>query len=305
MASHTAIDKFALVTDKIVQLLERGTVPWRQPWHSTGSVPSNLLTGHVYRGINPLLCQIDCLIHDWQLPLFVSFSQAKEQGWTIQKGAKSTWIKWGGTGVKTIEKEDGSTTQQFYRSFKWHNVFNVAWIDDSQSDRKISDFIPQRIESETTVKSRVEVVEQFIKNQGATVRYGGNRAFYVPSIDAIQLPLFEDFDSAELFYATYVHELGHWTGHQSRLGRDLSGAFGSRQYTREELVAELTSAFVCNDLRIDVDVQHHASYLHHWLDLLKGDSKAFFSAVGQAQKAAELLLDKAGINQGNECTASG
>lgn len=122
----------------------------------------------------------------------------------------------------------------------------------------------------------------------------------MPSIDAIQLPLFEDFDSAALFYATYVHELVHWTGHQSRLGRDLSGAFGSRQYAREELVAELASAFICNALCIDVELQHHASYLNHWLELLKGDSKAFFSAAGQAQKAAALPLVKAGIKGGED-----
>jgi len=258
MSSHTtAIDKFDLVTHKIVQLLEQGTVPWHKPWNANGDAPANLLTGHAYQGINPLLCQIDCLVHDWQSPLFVSFNQAKEMNWTIQKGAKSTWIKWGANGVKTIKQDDGSTTQQFYHSFKWHNVFNVAWIDDTKSDRKVTDFMPQRADAEATVKPRIETVEQFVGKQGASVRFGGNQAFYVPSIDKIQLPHLQDFDSPELFYATYIHELGHWTGHQSRLNRDLSAQFGSRQYAREELVAELSAAFVCNTLCIGVNVQHH------------------------------------------------
>lgn len=297
-----AIDKFALVTANLVQLLEQGTLPWRQPWHSKDA-PRNLITGHVYRGINPMLCQIDCLINRWERPLFVSFAQAREQGWTIRKGAKSTWIKWGGSGTKTTEREDGSTAKQVYSTAKWHNVFHVSWIDDAKSsERKVSDFLVPQAQTLLTDSQKVEAIEHFIDRQQATVNFGGNKAFYLPVVDAMQMPHRDTFETLEHFYATHIHELGHWTGHESRLGRDLAGEFESVAYAREELVAELSSAFVCNELSINVQLEHHASYLQHWLTLLRGDDQAFFKAASQAQKAADWLLAKAGMSQGEDET---
>jgi antirestriction protein ArdC len=135
-----ATDKFQLVTDKLIGLIEQGVKPWTKPWHSTPY--QNLITEHHYQGINPLLCTIDTIIHDWQYPFFVGFAQAKQQGWTIKRGSKSTWIRWGNTNVKeTEDPETGETKQEFYRAFKWMNIFNVACLDDSQSDRKIDNLI--------------------------------------------------------------------------------------------------------------------------------------------------------------------
>jgi antirestriction protein ArdC len=291
-----AIDKFALVTDKIVELLEDGTIPWRKPWHSETNAPRNLITGHVYQGLNPLLCMIDCLLNDWDKPLFMSFQQAKEQGWKIEKGAKSTWIKWAGTGVKKVEQEDGSTSEEFYRSFKWHNVFHISCIDDTDSERAIADLLPTTAPTTSVDTPQIDAVEQFLHQQQASIRYGGSEAFYLPSLDTIQLPNRSDFDSVEMFYATEIHELSHWTGHHSRLGRDLSSKFGTKDYAKEELVAELSAAFVCNCLGLDVELQHHASYLQHWLQILKSDNRAFFTAASQGKKAAELLLTNGGID---------
>jgi antirestriction protein ArdC len=295
-ATKNAIDKFTLVTDKIVQLLEGGTIPWRKPWHSPSNAPRNLITGHVYRGINPLLCLIDCLLNNWELPLFISFQQAKERGWQIEKGAKSTWIKWAGTGVKKVEEEDGSTREEFYHSFRWHNVFHVSWIDDSDSDRPLAELLPTTAPTTTDSSPQIDAVEQFVTSQKASIREGGSEAFYLASLDTIQLPYRADFDSVEMFYATQIHELSHWTGHHSRLGRDLSGKFGTKQYAQEELIAELSAAMVCNTLGIEVELQHHASYLQHWLEILKRDNRAFFKAASQAQKAADLLLTNGGID---------
>lgn len=299
MATPTAkpaIDKFALVTANLVQLLEQGTLPWRQPWHSDDA-PRNLITGHVYRGINPMLCQIDCLINRWERPLFVSFAQVKKQGWTIKKGAKSTWIKWGGSGMKTTEREDGSVSKQFYTAAKWHNVFNIACLDEAEG-KPIGDFLVPQTQTPLTDSQKVEAVERLLQCQQATVSFGGNQAFYVAGLDAIQLPHREAFETLGHFYATHIHELGHWTGHESRLGRDLSGAFGSASYASEELVAELSAAFVCNALSITVQLEHHASYLQYWLTLLKGSDQAFFKAASQAQKAADWLLAGAGMTLG-------
>jgi antirestriction protein ArdC len=136
--------------------------------------------------------------------------------------------------------------------------------------------------------TRDELADQFLRSAGADIRGGHGEAYYVPSRDFISMPAFEGFKGADHFYATVFHELTHWTAHKSRLDRDLKNRFGSRNYGAEELIAELGAAFLCAEFRFDGDLRH-AGYIAHWIELLKADKRAFFTACSQASKAADFL----------------
>lgn len=301
--SKQATDKYELVTNKIIALLEKGVAPWRKPWFSTPY--QNIATGHLYQGRNPLFCAIDMLENGWTDPFFVGFHQGKSLGWTLAKGSKSTWIRFGSTVGKEVEKEDGSTATEFRSMCKWHNVFHISCWSDEDSDHKIADYIQKRqVEFIPLTTPRPEQLERFIKAQQSVITYGGDRCFYSPVHDQIQMAEYETFRSMETFYSTLVHEHIHRTGHPSRLGRDMSGSFGTQSYAKEELVAELGAAFVCNALSIECEIEHHASYIASWLNELRGDSKAFFKALDAGQKAADLLLETGGIKQAEETIAA-
>lgn len=284
-----AINKYQLITDKLITSIKKGVQPWKKLWHSTPY--SNLISGHKYQGINPLLCAIDNDYNDRSEPFFIGFYQAKELGWKVKKGSKSTWLHWGGT---VTNKDENKT----YSTAKWHNVFNIEAIDDSESDKKIADYIEQRKQSiPKNISPRIDLAEILIEEQKADIEFGGNIAYYCDRSDKIKIPRYEDFSNAIAYYSTLIHELAHWTGHYSRLNRDMSGDKRSKSYAKEELVAELAAAFVCNELFIDYELENHASYLDSWLWLLEGDNKAFFNAARLAQKASNLLLSNTGISE--------
>lgn len=295
-----ATDKYQLITDQICQLLETGVKPWHKPWKGGHNHRpfQNLITHHIYTGSNLLWCMISNLYHGYESPYYVTFLQAKQQGWKIKEGSKSTWIRFAGTGSKEIENESGETTEEYFSFAKWNSVFSTDCIDDTDADLKMSDFIPELNDRQLDNPDRKIVsVDEFISNTGATIYHGGNRAFYQPRTDEIHLPEFSQFTNAEKYYATTIHELGHWTGHETRLNREgiNSGSFGSETYAFEELIAELSSAFIGNCIfpeYVAQDLEHHASYLNSWLAKLKKDDRAFFKAVSQAQKAADYLLER-------------
>lgn len=295
-STKQASDKFQIVTDRLIALIEQGVKPWIKPWHSIGY--GNLISGHQYRGINPLICAIDALTHDYQSPYFLGFSQASEMGWSIKKGSKSTWLRWGGVASKETEAEDGLKLKEFFQCVKWLQVFNADCLDDSRSDRKLADHL-QALPAVNTALRSVSA-ESFIAAQNATTKFVGNVACYDPHRDAIAMPCYESFTGTEGYYATLIHELTHWTGHSSRCDRDLSGKFGTQKYAAEELIAELGAAFVCNELRINCAIEHHASYLDSWLQVLKADNKAFFKAANSAQKAATFLMINASMIESHE-----
>jgi len=282
----TPSDKYQIVSDRLIELLEKGVKPWAKPWSATGY--QNLISGHLYQGINPLLCGLDCLLNDWDQPYFLGFAQAKEMGWEIKKGSKSTWLRWGGS-YAVEEEKNGETLKTFKNTGKWLNVFNIACCDDDKSDRKIANLIKISPNKKLEFKP-VEGLEQLIADTGAKIRYGGDRAFYAPSVDRIQLPERESFHKVEGFYSTAIHELAHWTGHESRLDRPMCGQFGSQSYAYEELIAELSAAFVGDRYGLSAELENHASYLQSWLKALKEDKKYFFKAAFEARKATEFLL---------------
>lgn len=298
------IDKYELITNQICALLEQGIKPWRKPWKAGhDNIPfQNLITRHIYTGSNPLWCAVSNLTNGHDSPFFITFKQAKEQGWQVKKGSKSAWIKFAGITEKEAENDAGEITKERIKFSKFSSIFSIDCIDDAESQKKIVDFI-QELTDDTpdNPDNRILTIDEFIANTKAVINYGGNRACYSPSRDEIRLPVFENFSGAKAAYSTAVHELGHWTGHQSRLDREgmKSASHGDEIYAFEELVAELTSAFVCDRLfpeYMEQDLEHHANYLGGWLTGLKKDDKAFFRAVSHAQKAAEYLRDLNDLN---------
>jgi antirestriction protein ArdC len=288
MSTKTPIDKYELITSKLLEIMEKDILPWRKPWYSSPFM--NPITGTIYSGINPLICSIDCLYYGYTQSYFITFLQAKDKGWKVKKGSKSTWIRKLISGTSEKENDQGEVIEEGWKSLKFFQTFNIECIDDSESDIKIIDVLPE-YGREPNPDPRLEEVEAFIKGTGAVITFGGDRAFYAPGPDRIRVPNFEDFTSAKAYYGTLLHELSHWTGHESRLARDLSGSFGSQKYAAEELVAELSACFLSNHHQLDPQLEHHASYLQSWMKILKEDKSAFFKAASLASKAANWVID--------------
>jgi len=286
-------DHYQLVIDQLLALLEEGTLPWQRGWATTPYC--NAKSGHRYRGINPVLAEISVMSRGYESSLFVGFKQAKEMGLVMVKGSKATWLRLGGTAKKEeVDPETGDTKEKRFGFSKWIAVYNLDCFTDEAAPEKIADLI-KRYRGAPNTAPRLEDAEQVIAAQQATITFGGNRACYTPKTDQINMPPFESFSSAEAYYATFVHELSHRTGHKSRLGRDLTSKKGTPGYAFEELIADMSAAFVCSVLGIQPDLEHHASYLHEWISVIADDKQAFFRASHQAQAAANLLLENAGL----------
>ena len=292
-AKKKATDKYQLVADQLLTILQAGTKPWKKSWATTSYC--NAATGHRYSGLNPVLAEISLMSRGYQSTLFVGFGQAKDLGLSMKKGSKATWLRLGGRGKKEeVDEETGGKVKRFYSFGKWVSVFNLDCFTDEKAEVKIAELM-ERYQGEPNTAPRIAEAEALIEAQQAKVIVGGNRACYVPRLDQIHMPLYESFSSSESYYATMIHELSHRTGHHSRLARDLNDDKRSVEYAFEELVADMSAAFVCSVLGISPDLENHASYLAGWMRLIEDDNKAFFRAYGQAQAAANLLLETAGM----------
>lgn len=280
-------DHYQELTDQVLAALEAGTKPWQRPWDPTKAggpaTPMNPTTGRTYHGINSLILAMSPLAFGTCAPRFATFKQAEAQGWQVREGVHGTHICKYGTIDKDNETPRNPADPNKRISYlKFFTVFHASQIDG------IPDYVPPRVRK--PLWQRVEYADLILRNSGVTVRIGGNRAFYFPPTDHILLPPESSFHTREGWAAIALHELGHASGHPSRLNRDLSGGFKSHKYAHEELVADLTSLFVGSTLGLPVDVPHHASYLQSWISVLKNDNHAIFHAAAQAQKAADYCL---------------
>jgi antirestriction protein ArdC len=273
-------DLYAEVTDRIIAELERGVVPWRKPWAATdGSLHRNLVSGKPYRGVNQLLLSLS----SYSSPYWVTFKQAKAKGGAVRKGEKSTLIVF----WKFLRREDKATGKlTSIPMLRHYRVFNVEQCDGLT--------VPEPVEREDFDPiAAAETIFADMPNR-PMVGFGGDRAFYAPAFDTVQLPEREAFDSAAGFYSTAFHELVHATGHQSRLNRpEVQGgaSFGSEVYSREELTAEMGAAMLCAQAGIlDDTVKPSAAYIGSWLKVLRADRKMVLGAAGKAQRAADYIL---------------
>ena len=291
------IDIYTRVTNQIVAAMEAGVRPWYQPWKSgvgAGTLSRPLrLNGIPYRGINVLLLWNEAQDKGYSGNVWMTYKQAEGLGAHVRKGEHGTMVVYANTVTKTETDDQGDEVEQSIPFLKAYTVFNIAQVENLPAD-----LTPQRVD-ETGTMELLEEPEEFLRATGACFRHGGSRAFFAPGADFIQLPDPQSFKDPASYAATKAHELAHWTGHKDRLAREFGLRFGDAAYAFEELVAELSSAFLCADMGISAEPRvDHAAYLSSWLQVLKQDKKAIFSAASHAQKAVDFLHD---LVEANAC----
>lgn len=293
------IDLAAEITAAVIARMEASEDPWQRPHNATGGgMPRNAVKGNLYHGVNPFILWHVAASRGYTTNLWATFKQWKSVGARVRKGQNKA-NGCGGTRIvffKFFKKKDKKTGEETcFPILKSYTVFNMDQCED------VPDKIAQHGEQfpELSPEERIEHAEGFFTRLEAasnvTVREGGSEACYIPSLDEIRIPNFESYKHPEGYYSTKAHEHGHSTGHALRLNRAeaFGNRFGSSAYAYEELVAEMTAAFVCAHLGIERNLQH-PEYLKHWIKVLKNDKKALFTAASAARKATIWLLQRAG-----------
>lgn len=275
-------DIYQQVTDQIISALESGTIPWVKPWEDTASplgMPHNRVSKKAYNGINTLLLWCAQYEGGFTSDSWLTYKQAQQLGGNVKKGSKGTKIVF----FKPIEKENEKGEKDSFCVARGYTVFN---LDQCEGIEPI-------VKPEQPAPVTGSIMLDVALAVGARVDIEGNRACFIPSADIVKVPHIDQFKSADHFEATLAHELVHWTGHKSRMDRDLSGRFGSEAYAAEELIAEMGSAFISAEMGFCLTELRHASYIESWLKVLKNDKRAIFTAASQAQKACNYIKDQA------------
>jgi len=279
---------YAGVTSRIIAELEAGCVPWVQPWDSGVSLaglPHNASSGRPYSGINILILWHALFERGFASQRWLTFKQAQALGGHIRKGEHGTTVCYADRFVPRDRDGDagGQEERRQIAFLKRFTVFNVAQCDG----------LPEHFYAAAGAplgdRETIPHAEALIEATSADIRMGSSHACYVPAHDRVEVPHQQAFPEQINWYRTVLHELGHWTGHGNRLDRDQKGGFGSAAYAREELVAEMCSAFTCAAMGI-VPTVRHADYIGTWLEVLRADDRAIFRAASQASKAADYLL---------------
>lgn len=274
-------DIYTEVTNRIITALEAGTPPWICPWRDGTALPSNLATGKPYRGINVLMLSIEAQLSGYPGSRWVTLRQANELGAKVRKGEHGAQVIFFKMKEVAEEAEADDEQKRVIPLLRSYTVFNASQLE----------FMPEKFELRPSpaVWQTLGEAEQLLYETGAVIRHGGNRAFYSPSEDLIQLPPEAWFETPDDYYAVALHELVHWTGHPQRLCRVLGRRHGVEPYAMEELIAEMGAAFLCAHVGIPARLEH-ASYIDSWLDALRRDKRLIFTAAGAAQKAADFVL---------------
>lgn len=287
-------DHYQRVTDQIVALLETGDLPWRRSWETggaAGALPRNAVTGRAYRGVNVLLLTLAGLARGSHDPRWCTYKQAEAKGWQVRRGERAQLVFLFRSFVttangQTVEEggpsddaEEATTRRVMMRAFP---VFHASQLDGIPAwEAPTAASAPWR---------RPEAVQAIVDGSAIPVRVGGRQPCYIPSRDEVWMPRDEAFRSREAWASVLLHELGHATGHASRLNRDLTGRYGQEAYAMEELRAELASAFLGAELGLPCELEGHASYVQSWLRVLKNDKREVFRASADAQRIADWLL---------------
>lgn len=319
--STKKIDVYEMVQERILSALDAGTIPWQKPWKG-GDGPANLRSKKLYRGINVFLLGYAALLKGYGSRYWVTFKQAKELAEKqnpeplemrqtksgevpyhggVRKGEKSTVVVF----WKFIDKKEKGKVIRDERTGKpvkipllrYYNVFNLDQCDgitDPDSLNPGEEFEP--------IHNCEQVVDNMPKRPETS--HGGDRACYYPTADTVHVPKPESFDSPEHYYCTLFHEYGHSTGHKSRLNRDgieQFNGFGTHEYSKEELIAEMCAAMLCGVCGIEGKViENSASYIDHWRKKISEDKRLVVTAAGAAQRAADFILDRKQENKDAE-----
>jgi len=292
---------YKVITDKFIESLERGVIPWEKPWSTAGVLPSNGLTGRQYSGVNILLLGM----MPYSQPYWLTFNQAKKAGGNVKKGESSTPVtfwkmlykdkKTGeklsrGKAKKWLKNADKRGRVKTIPLLRYYNVFNIEQCENLDEDKikrapvKTYDFEP--------VEKAAEIWDNYPGRP--ELKTGGGAAYYTPSLDTIQMPENEHFKSPELYYKTLFHESIHSTGAKHRLNRELNGNMRTKSYSKEELTAEIGAAFLNNAAGILEPVfENSEAYIKNWLQALKDeDNQAMIvGAAARAEKAANHILN--------------
>ncbi len=289
-SSARRADLYDTVTNSVIKQLEAGRVPWVQPWgrpeiNTPLGMPTNGHTSRQYTGINILLLWGAAFDTQRTTQTWLTYKQAQALGAQVRKGETGTTICYADTFIPKNEKlraiESGNDPQAvgFLKRYTVFNADQCEGLDPSFFEGV--EPMPER--------EAVPIAEALISATGADFKTGGDRAFYSPSEDLIRVPPQPTFFEQINYYRTCFHELGHWTGHKSRLDRNLKGDKGTKLYAKEELVAEMTTAFICAHLGI-IPTVRHADYIGSWLQVLQDDKRFVFKAASLASKAADYIL---------------
>lgn len=283
--SKSKFDLYEHVTSQIIAALEKGTIPWKRGW-SLMDAPRNLNSNRPYGGINALLLGMA----DYKSPFWVTPDQAMGMGGNIEGAKTSIVVFW-----KMLRtRDEGELDEKIIPMLRYYRVFNfeqVKWPKDVKFPKHVREYLEGGKGNEfTPIEAAEKIVEEY--ESCPSIKHKGDRAFYRPSTDEIGMPRKEAFESPEEYYGTLYHELIHSTGHKSRLNRAEVGAssFGSEPYSREELVAEIGSAFLCGIAGIEKKIDNTAAYIQSWLKALKNDKKMVIIAGGRAQKATDFIV---------------
>ena len=272
------------ITDGIIAALESGVSPWQKPWKELGcngdTIPHNASTGKAYRGGNVFWLFIQQEVRGFQSAGWMTFNQAKALGAKVRKGEKGTPVVF----WKIMEREDKETKKtKTFALLRHYTVFNVDQIDN----------LPEEITNPDgreipAIPDLADWVNATLQLRGG-IQHGGDQAFYAPGRDAIRVPHVDQFSSEDAYNATLLHEATHATGAKSRLDRLTAAPFGSEEYAKEELVAEMGASILAATLGLNYEIENHASYIGSWLKALKNDNRFIFSAASQAQKAVDYI----------------
>lgn len=273
---------YEMVTERIIEQLENGIIPWQRPWTGTKEGAYNRISGKPYSLLNQML-----LLHTGE---YASFKQWTEAGGHIRKGEKSEIVAFWKLQPIKEELEDGTEIIKQIPFLRYYNVFHISQVDGVEPKEK-----PELTEHEPITEA--ENIKEVYKNREHIEinEIISNRAFYSPTMDYIQVPCKEQYTNIEEFYSTLFHEMIHSTGHKSRLDRltnDKSAMFGSETYSKEELVAEIGSAMIINMLGIETEktFKNSSAYIKNWLQVLKNDNRFIISASSKAEKAVKFIL---------------
>jgi len=260
------------------------------PWHTSGRFafsPINVVSKKPYRGINTVCLWAAAEAKGYERGEWGTYQQWQEHGAQVRRGERATTVifwKFSTDATDTDDEEHTSSNGSHLLFVRGYSVFNAAQVDGYEPPA----------EPDTPVLERIEHAEEFFSNVGAAIRCGGNRAYYSPDSDHIQMPVFSAFRDDVSYYSTLAHEQTHWTAHPSRCDRKLGKRFGDRAYAAEELIAELGAAFTCAHLELSTEPRaDHAEYIQSWLRVLRADKRAIFTAASKAQQACDWLIQRA------------
>ena len=277
---------YEIVTERVIEQMSKGIIPWDRPWRRTSDVAISYATRKPYSLLNQMLLG--------EPGEYLTFKQVKELGGSVKKGSLAKFVVFFSFVEKDIVTEDGTKDKEVYPLLRYYHVFNVKDCEGVEPKLKAEEI--------SSVNDPIEMCENIVSEYAQRTSLNltikeSNSAYYSPAQDEVVMPLLNQFKSSEAFYATFFHELTHSTGAPNRLNRiGITGAhsFGGREYSREELIAEMGSAMLCNLTGIDTKkvFENAVAYLDNWMQALRADTSMIVWAAGRAEKAVKLILNE-------------